>query len=225
MSKTERTSRKEKLEAFFRSKTGKILPVLLIALLIGAASSTVYVYFIANASGTVTTTDVRLVAGTDSTGSCTTYPCATVTVGSTNDYATMTFSLFPSNTNTPQPATYYSNLTTIQNRGTAAHSIKSIELSGFTGGTYLGAIKVYYCTTQTEFNPDGTLVTPANCVGSYTITSASSGYQSVSGTFPVSLPVTTGANGAKGYIEMSAYASSSAAAGSTVSFQISIQWL
>jgi len=224
MSKTTRTSRKGKLEAFFRSKTGKILPVLLIALLIGAASSTVYVYFIANATGTVRTSDVRLVAGTDS-GTCTTYPCATVTVGSTNDFATVAFTLFPSNTNTPQPATYYSNLTTVQNKGTAAHSIKSIQISGLTNGANLGALTVWYCTTQTEFNPDGTLVTPANCVGSYQITSASSGYHSVSGTFPVSLPVTTGAGGAKGYIEMSAYALGTAAAASTVSFQISIQWL
>jgi len=225
MSKTNGTSRKGKLEAFFRSKTGKILPVLLIVLLIGAASSTVYVYYIVNATGTVKTSDVRLVAGTDSLASCTTYPCTTVTVGSTNDYATVAFSLFPSNTNTPQPATYYSNLTTVQNKGTAAHSIKSIKLSGFTNAANLGAITVYYCTTQTEFNPDGTLVTPANCVGSYTITPASTGYQSISGAFPVSLPVTTGANGAKGYIEMAAYALSTAAAGSTVSFQISIQWL
>ena len=222
MSKTTRTSRKGKLQAFFHSKTGKILPVLLIALLIGAASSTVYVYFIVNATGTARTPDVRLVAGTDASASCTTYPCTTVAVASTNDFATVAFSLFPSNTNTPQPATYYSNLTTIQNKGTVAHSIKSIKISGFTNVANLGGITVYYCTAQTEFNPDGTLATPANCVGSYTITSGSTGYQSISGTFPVAL--NAGAP-SKGYIEMSAFALGTVAAGSTVSFQVSIQWL
>jgi hypothetical protein len=222
MSKTNRESRKGKLEAFFRSKTGKILPVLLIALLIGAASSTVYVYFIVSATGTARTPDVRLVAGTDASGSCATYPCATVAVASTNDFATVGFSLFPSATNTPQPATYYSNLTTVQNKGTAAHSIKSIKISGFTGLANLGSITVYYCTAQTEFNPDGTLVTPGNCVGSYSIVSGSSGYQSISGTFPVAL---NAGSPSKGYIEMAAYALGTASAGSTVSFQISIQWL
>jgi hypothetical protein len=212
---------RKKLETFFHSKTGKILPVLLIALLIGMASSTVYTYYIVNSTGTVKTPDVRLVAGSDSI-SCTMYPCTTVTVASTSDYATVALSLFPSATNTPQPATYYSNLTTIQNKGTLTHSIESIKLSGFTGGSSLGSITVYYCTAFTEFNPDGTLVTPGNCVGSYSIISSSSGYQSVSGTFPVNLAA---GSSHKGYIEMAAYALGTATAGNTITFQISIQWL
>ena len=217
-----RTNRK-RLEAFFHSKTGKLLPVLLIALLIGVASSTVYTYYIASNTGTLRTPDVRLEAGTDASGSSTSYPCATVTVASTYDYATVAFSLFPSVTNTPQPATYYSNLTTIQNKGTAAHSIAAVKVSGFSGVASLGSITVYYCTAQTEFNPDGSLVTPANCAGrSYTITSSSTGTQLLGGTFPVSLPA--GASG-KGYIEVAAYALSTATAGSNVSFQVSIQWL
>jgi len=215
-------SAKKKLEKFFHSKTGKILPVILIALLIGVASSTVYTYFIVSPTGTVKTPDVRLVAGTDSQASCTTYPCTTVTVASTNDYATVAFSLFPSATNTPQPATYYSNLTTIQNKGASSHSIEAIKISGFTNVANLGGITIWFCTTHTEFNPDGTLVTPADCAGSYTITSASTGYQSISGTYPVTLNV--GAPN-KEYIEMSAFALSTATAGSTVTFQISIQWL
>ena len=214
---------KRSLRSIFRSRTGKLLPVLLIALLIGVASSTVYTYYITSNTGTVRTPDVKLVAGTDASGSCTAYPCATVAVSSTYDFATLAFSLFPSVTNTPQPATYYSNLTTIRNTGTAAHSISAIKVSGFSGVASLGSITVYYCTTQTEFNPDGSLVTPANCAGrSYAITSSSTGTQSMGGTFPVSLP--SGASN-KGYIEVAAYALSTATAGSTVSFQISIQWL
>jgi len=216
----EKKETKRKLKAFFQSKTGKILPVLLIALLIGAASSTVYTFYIMNNTATVKTPDLRLVAGTDSSACTTSYPCTTVTVASTFDFATVSLSIFPSAANAPQPATYYSNLTTIQNRGTVAHSIKAIKVSGFTNLANLGAITVYYCTAFTEFNPDGTLVTPGNCVGSYTITSASAGYQSVSGAFPVAI-----AAGSKGYFEVAGYALSTAAAGSTVGFQISIQWL
>ena len=215
-----KTTPKEKLEAFFHSKAGKILPVLLIALLIGTASSTVYVYYIANNTATSRTPDLRLVAGTDSSGSCTAYPCAAVTVSSTYDSATVGFSLFPSVVNTPQPATYYSNLTTIQNKGTGAHSIQSVKISGFGNVANLGKVTIYYCTALSEFNPDGTLVTPGNCVGSYSIISSSPGVQSVSGTFPSSL-----AAGAKGYIEAAAYALNTASPGSTVTFQISIQWL
>jgi hypothetical protein len=212
---------RKRIETFFHSKTGKILPVLLIALLIGMASSTVYTYYVASSTATVKTPDVRLVAGSDSMA-CTMYPCTTVTVASTFDYATVAFSLFPSATNTPQPATYYSNLTTIQNKGTLTHPIKSIQLSGFTGGASLGTITVYYCTAFTEFNPDGTLVTPGNCLGSYTITSTSTGYQSVSGTFPVNLAA---GSSHKGYFEVAAYALGTATAGSAITFNISIQWL
>jgi len=208
------------LKKFFHSKAGKLLPVLIIALLIGTASSTVYTYYIGNATATVKAPDLRLRAGTDSSSSCTMYPCATVTVAATYDSETIALSLFPSATNTPQPATYYSNLTTIQNKGTLTHSISSIKLSTFTGLTNLGSIIVYYCTAQTEFNPDGTLVTPANCPYSSTITSSSSGYQSMSGSFPASLEAN-----AKGYIEVAAYALSTAAAGSTIAFSISFQWL
>jgi hypothetical protein len=219
-----KTSTRRRLEAFFHSKTGKILPVLLIALLIGAASSTVYSYYIANGTATVKTPDLILRAGSDSPCG-TTFPCATVTVGTTPDFETISLSLFPSATNTPQPATYYSNLTTIQNHGTASHSIKSIQVFNF-GGTpglsALGKIVVYYCTAFTEFNPDGTPVTSANCVASYTITSSSTGYNSLTGS--PGLPQTLTA-GSKGYIEVYAYAASGAGSGNTITFSISFQWL
>jgi hypothetical protein len=204
----------------FHSKAGKLLPILLIALLIGSASSTVYVYYIGNATGTVKTSDMQLRAGTDS-GTCTTsWPCATVTPVTTSDYETIAFSLFPSVASAVQPATYYSNLTTIQNHGAVSHSLKAVDLYNFGGLANLGKVVVYYCTTQTEFNPDGTLVTPANCLGSATIISSTSGVQVVSGAFPSSL-----AAGAKGYIELYAYALNTASAGTTVTFTLSFQWL
>ncbi len=209
-----------KFTRFFHSKAGKLLPILLIALLIGSASSTVYVYYIGNATATVKTSDILLRAGTDS-GACTTsWPCATVTPVSTSDYETIALSLFPSVASAVQPATYYSNLTTIQNHGAVAHSLKSVKLYNFAGLANLGSITVYYCTVQTEFNPDGTLVTPGNCVGFATITSSTSGVQTVSGAFPVSL-----AAASKGYIELYGFALNTAAAGSTVTFTLSFQWL
>ena len=209
-----------KFRKIFHSKTGKLLPIILIVLLIGAASSTVYVYYIGNATATVKNSDMVLRAGTDS-GACTTsWPCATVTPDSTADYETVNFSIFPSAVAPIQPATYYSNLTTIQNHGTVAHSLKAVQLYGFSGVANLGKIVVYYCTTQTEFNPDGSLVTPGNCLGSSTVTSSSSSTQVVSGVFPTPI-----AAGAKGYIELYGYALNTASAGSTVTFTIAFQWL
>jgi len=210
---------------FFASRTGKIIPVLLIALLIAAASSTVYVYYIANSSATVRSPDLRLYAGKDSgAGACPNYPCATVTVASTFDSESIALSIFPSATNSPQPATYYSNLTVIKNVGTVSHTINNIKLSNFAGLANLaaspnGGITVYYCTTQTEFNPDGTLVTPGNCVGSATIYSGSSGVLSLTG-----LPSAIAAS-AKGYIELYGSALSTATAGNSVTFNVSIQWV
>lgn len=211
----------DRLKGFFHSKAGKLLPILLIALLIGSASSTVYVYYFVNSTATVQKPDVRLVSGTDVSASCTAYPCATETVAATYDFATLGFSLFPSATNSPQPATYYSNITTLHNFGTAAHSIISISLTGFTGVTNLGAITVYYCAAHTEFNPNGTPVTA--CTGSATITSASTGTVTLSGFgSPVSLPAGAAS---KGYIEVSAYALSTATVASTITFQITIEWV
>ncbi|HMD78818.1 MAG TPA: hypothetical protein VKF39_02425 [Nitrososphaerales archaeon] len=205
---------------FFASRTGKIIPVLLIALLIAAASSTVYVYYIGTATGTVKTPDMKLFAGKDSSACTTSWPCATVTVAATFDYAAISFSLFPSvtQTSTTQPSTYYSNLTVIKNVGAVSHTLNNIKLSNFVV-TNLGSITVYYCTTQTEFNPDGTLVTPGNCPGSSTITSASSAVQSLAG-FPSTLTA-----GSRGFIELYGYALNTASAGSTVTFNIAFQWV
>jgi hypothetical protein len=212
------------LRDFLSSRTGKVIPILLIALLIAAASSTVYVYYVANNTATVRAADLRLYAGKDASASCSAYPCATVSVSSTFDYATVGFSIFPSVTNSPQPATYYSNLTVIKNVGATGHTINSIKLSNFAGLANLaaspnGGITVWYCTTQTEFNPDGTLVTPGNCVGSAAIYSGSSGVLTLTG-FPSAL-----AASAKGYIELYGSALNTAAIGNTVTFNVSFQWV
>ncbi|HKT21731.1 MAG TPA: hypothetical protein VJR06_03795, partial [Nitrososphaerales archaeon] len=108
-----------------------------------------------------------------------------------------------------------------QVKNTAAsgtHSISSVQVINVAGTTAdLGSITVYYCTTQTEFSATGALVTPGNCVGSFSITSGTGG--SVSGTFPQTI-----AAGATQYIEIAAYAASGASASTSVTFQIAVQW-
>jgi hypothetical protein len=152
-----------------RSKTIKLLPIVLIAILIGMVSAAVLTAYYANFTATVKTPDVRLVAGPDSTVSPTVYPAASVTVASTYDSAAVAFSLFPSATNTPQPATYYTNLLQVTNAGATSHSINSITISGITGASNLGSITIYYYATQTETPQTG------SPVGSVTLTSSSTG--------------------------------------------------
>jgi len=114
---------------------------------------------------------------------------------------------------------YYSNLIQVKD-ATNAHSIRSVQILGIgsTSANDFGKIIVYYCTTQTDFNPDGSLVTPANCVGSYSITSTTGG--SVSGSFPVAISA-----GGTHYIELVAYAGSSGTVGDTIQFKIAVQWV
>lgn len=205
------------LSRLVHSKRGKIALFVLVALLVASASATVYVFFYANTTATVQAPDLKLYAGSDSSASCTVYPCAHVGISSTSDVATISMSMFPADTAaTPVPASYYSNITAVKNTGSAAHSIKSVQITNVVGSSNLGQITVYYCTAQTEFNASGNLITPGNCVGSFSITSATGG--SVSGTFPVSI-----AAGAVQYIEIVAYANSGVTSGS-VTFNIAIQW-
>ncbi len=84
---------KKIVSALLHSKFGKLLPVLLIAGLTATASATVFVMYYGGATATVRSPDVALVAGTDASGSCSTYPCATVSVASTKDFATVGISL------------------------------------------------------------------------------------------------------------------------------------
>jgi hypothetical protein len=209
---------KSKFAWFLRSKIGKLMLVAIVLSMVATASATVYVFYYGTASVSVQSPDLKLYAGSDSSASCTVYPCAHTTISSTGDVATISMSFFAADTSfSPVPATYYTNVTTIHNSGTSAHSIKSVQITNIADpSSDLGTIAVYYCTTQTDFNASGLLVTPSNCVGSYSITSTTAG--SVSGTFPVTI-----APGATQYIEIVAFATSTATTGS-VSFNIAVQW-
>jgi len=205
------------LKGLLRSKFTRIVTLLLLLGLTTTASATVYTFFYANNTATVQSPDVRLVKGSDASASCTAYPCATETIAGTYDTATVGISFFAANTGaSPIPASYYSNMTIVQNTGSASHSIKSVQIFNIGGTTAdLGSITVYFCTTQTEFTASGSPST--SCVGNFAITSTTGG--SVSGTFPVTLTA-----GSKAYIEIAAYAASSASSGS-VTFSIAVQWI
>ncbi len=197
----ERTSR-------LNSKTGKILGVLLLSMLMATASASVFVNYYGDTTATVQTPDVQLVAGTDHGGSG--YPSASVVVAATYDYAAIGISLFASATNTPQPATYFTDLLNIDNPSATARTVNSVTISNIVDtNSILGSIVVYYCTAQTD--------DPAtDAVGSFAITSTTGG--EVLGSSQA-----LGA-GATHYIEVIAYAADTATVGQAVTFDIAIQW-
>ncbi|MDG7007219.1 MAG: hypothetical protein JRN06_03110 [Nitrososphaerota archaeon] len=201
----------------YHARYGKVLVVAFLLALVATATATVYVFYYTAGTATVQAADVKFVAGPDVSGSCSAYPCASGSVDSTGDVLTATISFFPANTGaSPIPATYYSNFAQLHNSGSGAHSIKSVEVINVGGTTAdLGGIVVYYCTSQTEFSASGSPVSA--CVGSFTISSGSGG--SLTGTYPQTI-----AASATQYIEIAAYAASSATTGS-VTFQIAVQWV
>ena len=207
----EKTSRKS-FSQLFRSKRGKLISIIALTLMMITASASVFENYYVNSTGTVQNSALTLVAGSDASVSCSTYPCATVTVASTNDYATLAFSFAKSATNTPQPATYYTNLTLVHATasGHTLTSVMVIPTITATSGADFGKITVYYCSSQTD--------DPAtNCANSLAITSTGSTGTVFSGADALS-------SGDNRYIEVVAYAGTGATTGDQVSFNIQIQW-
>jgi hypothetical protein len=195
----------------FSKKIRIVVPILAILLVVGSVSAAVITVFYTQNTATVKTPDIQLVAGPDGAGGAT-FPSATVTIASTHDYANVAFSLFPSAVNTPQPATYYTNLLQITNIGTAAHTIKGISITSLSGATNLGSVTIYYYAAQTDSPTTGTPI------GSATLTSASTAPVTIfSGSQALAASATN-------YIEIVGYAASGAAVDSTVGFTVSIQW-
>jgi hypothetical protein len=195
-----------------RRKKLILVPIIAILLVLGLATAAVFTMYYADITATVKTPDIQLAAGADNSTS-TSYPNASVIVASTYDYATVAFSLFPSEGNTPQPDTYYTDLLQIKNVGTANHTINSIIITSLTGETNLGNVTIYYYDTQTDTPTTGTPI------GAASLTDIS--------TAPVT--IFTGAQGIAGgatnYIELVGHAASDAAVDSTVNFVVSIQWI
>ena len=198
--------------------TGTTLVLVLLGVSV-AASATVYQFFYSNSTATVRAPDLTLAAGTDASGSCSVYPCATVTIAGTSDTATVTLSLFKADaTYSPPPSSYYTNLVQVKDAN-YGHSILGVSITSITAtsGNDFGKVTVYYCTTQCTFDVNGN-VNGGTQVGSFPITSTTGG--SVSGTFPQSIA----ASGTH-YIEVVAYAGSGATTGDTITFKVAVQWV
>lgn len=206
---------KKFFQTLFRTKYGKLLPLLIVAALIASASAAVFVMYYGSVTATVQPADVKLVNGGDVSGSCSAYPCATSSLSSTGDFATVGLSLFASANNNPQPATYYTDLLQVHNGATtASHTINSITISNIAqSGVDLGSVSVYYCTSQTN--------TPAisTSCASFTFTTTTGGSLGGNGVLPQSL-----AAGSSGYLEVVGNAASGAHTSDTITFQVQLSW-
>ncbi len=204
---------------FFRTKYGKLIPILVLSAMMVMASATVFAAYYVSNTATVQGADVTLVNGPDVSGSCSAYPCVTSTLSSTSDFATVGFSIFKSATNGPQPNTYYTNLLQVHNGGSGSHSMISVQVTGpitSTRAADFGEVDVFYCTTQTD------APTSSNCVEQAITSTASTGVLSGSFTFPQTI-----AAGATQYIEIIGHAGSggTVVSGDTIAFSIQISWV
>jgi hypothetical protein len=191
----------------------RLLPLVALLFVAGTVSAAVFTMYYATSTATVKTPDLQLVAGSDSTEKPTIYPAATVTVASTYDYASVGFSLFPSAGNSPQPATYYTNLLQIKNTGSATHNIDSVTISSITGASNLGSITIYLYADQTDTPQTGIPIASA------TLTSASSGTITL-----LKSPGTEIKAEATMYVEIVGYAAAEAKPDSTIGFTTAISW-
>ena len=211
---------KRNLKRLYASRLGKVLLAVFLVGMVATAGASVFVFNYVSGTANVQTPDVQMAVGGDSSATCSSYPCVQESVTSTHDVLTASMSFFPAaTTSSPVPATYYSNFAHITNVATSgSHTILSVQVLNVKGTTAdLGSITVYYCTTQTGFNASGDLVTPGDCLGSFSIVSSSGG-----SVFTGSQSI---AAGAVQYIEVAAYAASGAVAGTYVTFQIAVQWV
>jgi len=197
----------------FHSKYGKVIPAILLAAMVITATATVFELFFVNTTATVRANDISLVAGTDASVSCTVYPCATVSISATGDYATVSLSFAKSVANNPQPSTYYTDLVEIHDaaNGHTISSVKVIAPITATGGAAdFGKITVYYCAAQTD--------DPAtNCPNKLDVTGTSSTGTVFTGSDALS-------SGNSRFIEIVAFAGSGASTGDAVAFNVQVQW-
>lgn len=194
----------------------KVLALFLLSV-VAVASATTYAFFYANATSTVRTSDVTLAAGGDASGSCSVYPCTTVSISGTSDTATVSLSLFKADASfTPPPSTYYTDLVEIKD-ATNAHHITLVTITNIasTSGSDFGKIIVYYCTAQCTFDSTGT-VNGGTSAGSFSITSTTGG-NVFSGSQSIAASATQ-------YVEVVAYGGSAATTGDTISFKVAVQW-
>jgi hypothetical protein len=129
----------------FCASRRKMLVLIMMFVIMGGAAAAVFTLFYTTQTVTVKAPDVRLVAGSDNSGSSV-YPAASVSVASTNDSATVAFTLFPSVSNSPQPKTYYTDLLRISNVGSSSHTISSLTITSLSGHQTLKPNHLLLCS-------------------------------------------------------------------------------
>ncbi|MGD6933579.1 MAG: hypothetical protein ACQCN5_05175 [Candidatus Bathyarchaeia archaeon] len=185
-----------------------LIMLVLSVTLIGAVSASRFNYN--SIQKTCPDPKVHFVAGSDSQLHPNNYPAATVHIAPSYTSACVKFSLFPSESNTLQPATYYTDLLRLKNYG-AACSVKSITISDINGASNLGNLTIYFYAAQTDTPQTG------NPIAAASLNNSSTGTINL-----LSTPYTL-ATFAVNYLEVVGYAASTAPSDSTVSFTLTIQ--
>ncbi len=146
-------------------------------------------------------------AGSDSSPSCPSYPCATVIPGQGDSLISL--SLGKESVEAPQPETYYTDLLRLTNPTGSDLTVVSVALSGVSEARPgdIGSITIFYCMVQTNA-PEG------SCAGSFTSQGQTGGVL-FSGNDIL-------APGATRYIELAGFAGPSAQAGDAISFTIEV---
>ena len=151
---------------------------------------------------------ISLVAGPDSSATCASSPCGSVSV-TADGRPLISLSLGKAAPRNPQPETYFTNLLLVTNPSGQAVTVHSISVTAVTEERPgdIGSISVFYCAAQTDSPPGG-------CEGTFTIVGASGG------------PVYSGGDtippGGVRYLEFAGFAGPGAQVGDAVSFMIQV---
>lgn len=128
----------------------KVGAIAILFVLMATATAAVFSMDYVSGNATARSSDVYLATGSDICGEYSSkpsqYPAAVATISDTKDYAQVGISMFPSvtQTNAPQPATYYTDVLKVVNDGNVAHQIKQIVISDVSDkNNTLGEISIY----------------------------------------------------------------------------------
>jgi hypothetical protein len=160
-----------------------------------------------SASGGLQKPKLELEPGSDVSQACTSYPCATASVGSGEVRVSVSLGI---EADAPlQPRTYYTDLLRVVNPTDANVTITAVAVGGLTESRTgdVGGITVYYCAAQSNDPGEG-------CAWSFSTTGTSGG--------TVFSGADTLAPGTTRYIELSGFAGPSAHPGDTIGFIIEV---
>lgn len=187
-----------------KQKTKKPNILLILTLLICTIITGSLAFTLGNTEIEEKTAQIQLINGSD----CTNNPYITATIEDPNR-AQLEFTLFPSEQNTPQPATYYTDLLQIINQQTKPYNL-SITITEVTGVENLGRLDIFLLKEQTA-NPFTSNSSPVISLTSNSI-----------GTISAKEPVTIESNSII-YVEIVGYAAADANVGSTIKYTLNIK--